>query len=218
MKLTTRTLNILKNFASINSGLMLVPGKEQSTISSPSKAILVKAILDDDFPVEFTIYDLNQFLGIVTTLNDPDLTFTEKNVSVKDDNLTFTYNKCAPTMIVTPPRKELELDKVDVAFYLPNTILSKLLKIGAMTSLPHLSVLGKDGDILMQAHERSNDTSNFGWSKLGEFAGPNFTATFKTENIKLLPDDYRVELQVGKFAKFVNTAGNLTYFIALESK
>ena len=61
-------------------------------------------------------------------------------------------------------------------------------------------------------------TSNHGSVKIGEYAGADFTATFKTENLKLLPDDYNVELQKNAFAKFVNTAGNLKYFIALETK
>jgi hypothetical protein len=217
MKLSDRTLSVLKNFASINAGVLLKQGSLQKTISSPSKSILVEAILDDDLPVDFGIYDLNQFLGIVTTLTDPELQFGENEVSLSDSNFTFTYRACPANLIVFPPDKELVLKSIDVSFELNNNILTKLLKIAAMTSLPHLSVLGRGGELLLQAHERTNDTSNLGWTKLGEYTGKDFIATFKTENLKLLPDDYDVELQINAFAKFVNKAKNLKYFIALES-
>lgn len=217
MKLSDKTLAILKNFASINAGVLLLQGKNQKTISG-EKSILVEATIDDELPTQFGIYDLNQFLGIVTTLKDCDLTFSDEDVSLSDGDFTFTYRACSPNLIVTPPAKELALKEVSVSFELPNATLSKLLKMASMTSLPHLSVLGKNGELLLQAHERSNDTSNLGWTKLGDYAGKDFTATFKTENLKLLPDDYDVELQIGAFAKFENKARNLKYFIALEAK
>jgi hypothetical protein len=87
-----------------------------------------------------------------------------------------------------------------------------------MISLPNLSVIGKEGALLLKIHEKANDTSNDGVQKIGDYAGKDFTATFKTENLKLLPDDYNVEIQAGAFAKFVNVNGNLKYFIALETK
>jgi hypothetical protein len=217
MKLSDKTLAVLKNFASINGGVVLHAGKKQKTIS-PEKSILVEATLDDDLPEEFGIYDLNQFLGIATTLKDPELTFKNDNVSLNDGEFTFTYRACSPNLIITPPDKELVLKNVSVTFNLTNAILTKLLKMASMTSLPHLSVVGKNGDLLLQTHERSNDTSNLGWIKIGDYAGKNFTATFKTDNLKLLPDDYDVELQVDAFAKFVNKSGNLKYWIALETK
>lgn len=217
MKLSDKTLAVLKNFASINAGVLLLEGKTQKTISG-EKSILVEATIDDELPTQFGIYDLNQFLGIVTTLKDCDLKFSDEDVSLSDGDFTFTYRACSPNLIVTPPAKELVLKEVSVSFELPNATLSKLLKMASMTSLPHLSVLGKNGELLLQAHERSNDTSNLGWTKLGDYAGKDFTATFKTENLKLLPDDYDVELQIGAFAKFENKARNLKYFIALEAK
>ena len=87
-----------------------------------------------------------------------------------------------------------------------------------MINLPNLSVVGKDGELLLKIHERANDTSNDGIMKIGDYAGKDFIATFKTENLKLLPDDYNVEIQAGAFAKFVNQNNTLIYFIALESK
>lgn len=217
MKLSENSLAVLKNFASINSGVVLNKGKVQKSIS-PEKSILVEATLEDEIPSKFGIYDLNQFLGNVTTLKNPELTFTNENVTLDDGDLALTYHACSPNLIITPPEKELVLKTVDVSFALPNATLSKLLKVATMNSLPNLTVIGKDGELRLKIHEKANDTSNHGSVKIGDYAGADFAATFKTENLKLLPDDYNVEVQKNAFAKFVNVNKTLTYFIALETK
>ena len=217
MKLSENTLSVLKNFASINSGVVLNNGKVQKTIS-PEKSILVEAILEDDIPSKFGIYDLNQFLGNVTTLRNPELTFTNEDVTLDDGDLALTYHACSPNLIISPPEKELVLKTVDVTFSLPNATLQKLLKVATMNNLPNLTVVGKDGELRLKIHERANDTSNHGSVKIGDYAGQDFTASFKTDNLKLLPNDYNVEIQKGAFAKFENAAKTLKYFIALETK
>jgi hypothetical protein len=215
MNLSEHTLSVLKNFASINSGVVLKPGKSQKTISA-EKSILVEAKLEDDIPSEFGIYDLNQFLGILTTLKNPEVTFGENTVNLNDGELSVTYRGCSSNLIITPPNKELKLENVTTKFSLSNATLQKLIKVATMISLPNLSVIGKDGSLLLKIHEKANDTSNDGVQKIGDYAGKDFIATFNKDNLKLLPDDYEVEVQVGAFAKFVNVKGNLTYFIALE--
>ena len=217
MKLSENTLAVLKNFASINSGVVLAAGTAQRTIS-PEKSILVEATLDDDIPTQFGIYDLNQFLGNLTTLRNPELSFNKDTVTLDDGELSFEYRACSANLIITPPEKELVLKSVDVTFALPNDTLQKLLKVATMNSLPNLSVVGKNGELLLKIHERANDTSNSGTIKIGEYAGQDFTASFKTDNLKLLPNDYTVEIQKGAFAKFENAAKTLKYFIALETK
>ena len=217
MKLSENTLAVLKNFASINSGVVLKKGNTQKTIS-PEKSILVEATLEDNLNTDFGIYDLNQFLGNVTTLKNPELSFTKESVTLDDGDFALNYLACSPSLIISPPDKELALKTVDCKFALTNATLQKLLKIATMNSLPNLTVVGKDGELRLKIHEKANDTSNHGSVKIGDYAGEDFVATFKTENLKLLPDDYNVELQKGAFAKFVNVAGNLKYFIAQETK
>ena len=202
MKLSENTLTILKNFAAINSGVVLSPGKKQRTIS-PEKSILVEAILDDDIPSEFGIYDLNQFLGIFTFLKNPEITFGGNQVVLDDGELKFTYRGCSTNLIITTD-KELVLKNITTKFSLANATSQKLIRIATLSNLPNLSVVGKDGDLLLKIHEKASDTSNDGVQKIGDYAGQDFVASFKTENLKLLPDDYNVEIQAGAFAKFVN--------------
>ena len=217
MKLSENTLAVLKNFASINSGVVLSSGASQRTIS-PEKSILVEATIDDDIPTQFGIYDLNQFLGNLTTLRNPELTFSKEGVVLDDGELSFEYRACSANLIITPPEKELVLKSVDVTFFLPNDTLQKLIKVATMNGLPNLSVVGKNGQLLLKIHERANDTSNSGTIQIGDYAGQDFTASFKTDNLKLLPNDYNVEIQKGAFAKFENASNTLKYFIALETK
>lgn len=217
MKLSENTLAVLKNFASINSGVVLKKGNTQKTIS-PEKSILVEATLEDTLGSDFGIYDLNQFLGNVTTLKNPELTFTKDDVTLDDGDLALTYHACSPNLIISPPDKELALKTVDCKFSLTNPVLQKLLKVATMNSLPNLTVVGKDGELRLKIHEKANDTSNHGSIKIGDYAGEDFIATFKTENLKLLPMDYDVELQKGAFARFISQDNKLKYFIALETR
>lgn len=217
MKLSDNTLSVLKNFSSINSGVVLKPGKTQKTISS-QKSILVEATIEDDIPNELGIYDLNQFLSVITSLKNPELTFDKDVIILNDGELSVTYRGCSANLIITPPEKELVLKDITTKFSLPNATLQKLLKVATMINLPNLSVIGKDGELLLKIHEKANDTSNDGIMKIGEYAGKDFSATFKTENLKLLPDDYNVDLKEGAFAKFINHKNTLTYSIAVEGK
>jgi hypothetical protein len=217
MKLSENTLTILKNFASINSGVVLKPGQTQKTIS-PEKSILAEATLEDDIPMEIGIYDLNQFLGIITTLKNPEVTFAKDQIVLDDGELSVTYRGCSANLIITPPEKELVLKDITTKFSLANATSQKLIKVATMINLPNLSVIGKNGELLLKIHERTNDTSNDGVQKIGDYAGKDFLATFKTDNLKLIPDDYNVEIQAGAFAKFVNHKDTTTYFIALETK
>ena len=174
MKLSENTLSVLKNFASINGGVVLSSGKVQKTIS-PEKSILVEATVDDDIPTQFGIYDLNQFLGNLTTLRNPELTFSKDAVKLDDGELSFDYRACSANLIITPPDKELVLKSVDVTFSLPNVTLQKLIKVATMNNLPNLSVVGKNGELLLKIHERANDTSNSGTIKIGDYAGKDLS-------------------------------------------
>ena len=221
MKISENTLSVLKNFSAINSGLVLQKGNVQKTIS-PEKSILVEVEIEDAIPGQFGIYDLNQFLGNVSTLGNPDLIFTENSVMMNDGDIAFNYYSCSPNLIVSPPDKELKLKQTDVSFTLTNAIFTKLLRLASMNNLTHLSVVGKNGEIRLQTHEKANDTSNSASIKLNDYKGTDFMASFKVDNIKLVPGDYDVEIQLGAFAKFSATSGafknKIKYFIALETK
>jgi hypothetical protein len=154
----------------------------------------------------------------VTTLNNPELEFTTDSVIMSDNDISMNFYSCATNLIVSPPDKELVMKQIDVSFTLTNAVLTKLLRLSSMNSLPNLSVIGKNGEIRLQTHEKANDTSNFASIKLNDYNGEDFSVSFKTENIKLLADDYDVEIMIGGFAKFTAKNKKLKYWIAVETK
>lgn len=218
MKLTEETLSVMKNFANINSGVVLRKGNVQKTMS-PEQTILVEATLSDAFPETFGIYDLNQFLGNVTTLNAPSLKFSDNSVKMTDDDVELTYSACSPSLIIAPPEgKDLVMGSPDVTFTLSKAALQKILKISAMNSLPNISIIGSSDGLFIQSHELKNDTSNSARMRLDDYSGNDFSISFKTDNLKMISDNYNVQIKIGGFSCWTNTSGTLKYFIAMEKK
>lgn len=217
MKLSENTLSILKNFSTINSGIVLKQGKKQRTMS-PDKTILAEVNLEDDIGADFGIYDLPQFLGNISTLGNPDLQFNSNHVVMNDGTLKLNYYSCSPTLITSPPDKNLDMKSVDVKFILTSANMQKLLRLAAMNAMPNLTVVGKDGKLLLKTHEKENDTSNYASMEIGEHSGEDFEKSFKTENLKMIADDYDVSITFQGFALFESKNKPLKYFVALEAK
>lgn len=219
MKLSENMMNTMKNFSTINASLVLKRGKIQRSMSS-DKSVLVEAEFEDDIPKEFGIYDLNQFLGNITTMNAPNLSFADTSVTMNDGEVELVYYSCSPNLIVSPPDKELVMKNVDVEFSLTSNLLQKLLKLATMNNFPNLSIIGKNGKFHANCHDVKNDTSNSLRTSLslGDYNGNDFIATFKVENIKIIPDDYNIEVMLAGFAKFTSKNHKLKYYIALENK
>jgi hypothetical protein len=215
MKLNENTLTTLKNFATINSSLYLQAGNQQKTINS-DKTVLGEAIIQDSFPVSFGIYDLPQFLANVSTLNNPDIDFKEKHLTMSDGSVRLSYYYCSPSIINVPPTKTLEIVKPDVNFFLAYTDFQKLIKIASLNNMPNLSVVGKNNEILLKTHEKYNDSSNFANLKIADYSGKDFDISFQISNLKMLPDDYNVAINLAGFALFENKNKTLKYFVALE--
>lgn len=218
MKLSEKTLTVLKNFASINSGVVLQRGKTQKTIH-PEQTVLVEAIIEDDIPEKLGIYDLNQFLGNITTLGNPDLTFTADSIIMNDGQIELNYYNCSTNLIISPPDgKELVMKNPDIKFSLSNLSLQKLLKVSAMNNLPNITVQGKAGGIYLKSHELKNDTSNHASMRIADYQGEDFSVSFKTDNLRMIPDDYDVQIKIGGFSFWTNASNTLKYFIAMEKR
>lgn len=217
MKLSEDLLSAMKHFSSINSSIVLKKGNIQKSMS-PDKTILVEAEFPDSFPVDFGVYDLNQFLGNITTLNDPDLAFNTKTVVMNDGQMKLEYYSCSPNLIISPPDKELIMKNVDATFVMTNSVLQKMIKLATMNSLPHISINGKSGMLVATASDKKNDSSNTVTAELGSYTGDDFDVAFKVDNLKMVPDDYDVDIAISGFAKFVSKTRKLKYYVAMESK
>ena len=160
MKLSDKTLNILKNFAGINNSILVKQGTQLRTISV-AKNILAEAAIEEDFPRDFAVYDLNQFLNGLSLHQDPDLDFSpESYISIKEGKRRVKYFYADPNVIVSPPDKEITLPSDDIHFQLDSTALEKLLKAAAVYQLPDLSAVGEAGVVKLVVRDKKNDTSN----------------------------------------------------------
>lgn len=215
MKLSSETITILKNFASINQSILVKSGSKLRTISV-MKNILAEAEVKEVFPKDFAIYDLNQFLNGLGLHQDPDLDFENNSyIVIREGKRRVKYFFADPEVIVTPPDKELELPSQDVCFQLEHSQLDKLIKAAAVYQLPDFSAVGEAGVIRLVVRDKKNDTSNEFSIIVGETQN-EFTFNFKVENIKIIPGTYDVVVSKKLLSKFSNERYNLNYYIALE--
>jgi len=215
MKLSEKTISILQNFASINQSVLVKKGSALRTISV-MKNILAEAQVTEDFPREFAIYDLNQFLNGLKLYKDPELDFTHDSyVLIKEGNRKIKYFYADPSVIISPPDKNISLPSEDVCFQLEHAVLDKLIKASGVFQLFDLSAIGEDGTIRLVVRDKKNDTSNEYSVVVGE-TDVDFTFNFKVENIKIVPGAYDVVISSKLLSRFTNQNHDIEYFIALE--
>ena len=215
MKLSDKTLSLLKNFSSINQSILFKEGNKLRTISV-MKNILAEATIPEDIPKDFGIYDLNQFLNGLGLHNSPELDFkNEGYVFIREGKMRSKYFFADPNVIVTPPEKAINLPSEDACFELNTDQMEKLLKAAAVYQLPDLSAIGEAGVVKLVVRDKKNETSNSFSVNVGE-TNSEFAFNFKVENIKILPGTYEVVVSQKLLSRFTSKNQDLTYYIALE--
>jgi len=217
MKINQNTLDILKNFSEINTNILIKPGTELSTIST-MRNIFAKATIAEAFDSEFGIYDLNEFLAVVSSLNKPELNLQDKfmTISAEGSKSKVKYFYSDPSVIVSPT-KEVNMPEADVTFSLSQANLTQLQKMAAILKTPDLALEGtKGGDIVLKVCDKKNDTSNNFDIVVGENATADYTFYFKVENMKMISGDYDVSVSSKSISHFKNTKLPIEYWIALE--
>lgn len=215
MKLSENTLNVLKNFASINPGLVVKPGSSLRTISS-NKAILAEAVVEETFPNEFGIYDLNKMLGIVSHSKTGAEVEFEKDFLVCRSVGKVRLRYTPATLILTPPNKNINIPAYDVKFKLSAEVLSWIFSTASILKCPNIVVKcdGKGQDINIWAMDVKGEIVDDASVKVEGTSDVSFQAVLKVENLKVLPGAYDVEVSSVGVSKFTNK--NVTYWIAIE--
>ena len=216
MKISDTTKSVLKNFADINQNLLVQPGQELKTIST-MKNILAKAKIEEEFTSEFGIYDLSEFLGVLSLFKRPTFSFEEKNIGIAEDGTSTKTNYffSDPAVLVTP-QKDIKMPECEVNFVLTHADLANVKKAAAVMQLPDISVHSDTGDIMLTATDKKNDTSNNYSVKVGDDATDKFDFHFKTENLKLIEGDYDVAISSKNISHFKHKSKEIEYWIALE--
>jgi hypothetical protein len=193
MKISNNTLDILKNFSEINQSVLIKTGKKLKTVST-LKNILAHAEVEEDFPQDFAIYQLNEFIGVLSTMNDPDLTFHDKYVMLSQENGACTKYFYAEPSVVVSPEKDIKMPSEEINFTLTENQYNDLLKMSSILQLNDILVKGcpKSNGIYIAVTNKKNDTSNDYSVKVGEGVDEPFKMYFKTENLKMVVGDYDV--------------------------
>jgi hypothetical protein len=217
MQLNKVTHDILKNFSEINTNILIKPGSELNTIST-MRNIFAKATITETFDNEFGIYDLNEFLSVVSSLDKPSLTLKDKymTISTEGSKSKAKYFYSDPSVIVSP-QKDVTMPESDVTFSLSESNLAQLQKMAAILKAPDLALVGvKGGDVVLKVCDKKNDTSNKFDIVVGENATADYTFYFKVENLKMMAGDYDVAVSSRSISHFKNTKLPIQYWIALE--
>ncbi|MBT9159536.1 MAG: hypothetical protein DDT26_00795 [Dehalococcoidia bacterium] len=217
MKLSSKTLAVLSNFASINQSILIKPGNVLRTIH-PQKTILAEATVDETFPVECAIYDLRALLGAINLLKDPEIDFQDKYIKITSGGNAIKFYYASPDLVVAPPSKKITLPSSDVELSITETQLGVLYKAMAALGVPELLVEGKSGNaVVIAVTDTRSETSNRYDVVADETADANFRVIFKTENLKLLPGDYDVAISKQRISLFKNATTAVTYYVAVEA-
>jgi hypothetical protein len=214
MKISDNTKDVLKNFSTINSGIRVKQGNKLETISN-MKNILAVATVSESFPTNFSIYNLPEFLGATSLMEDPDFNFGETSLSIADNNSKLAYFYASEGMVVAPD-KMITMPDAEIEFAVTSTLLNDLQKASSVLGVNDL-VLGSDGtSISLTVCDKKNPTSNTFSRVVGEGDGTTFSMNFKIENLKVLTGNYNVSVSSKGISHFVNSDIDLEYFIALE--
>jgi len=219
MKLSKHTLNMLKNFSDINMSIEIKKGNVLRTVSV-QKNILAQAELEDEFPKDFAIYELNRFLGAVSLFDDPELEFNAKSVNIGTTKHSADYVYCDPSMIVTPPENNISFPDPEVKFTLTQDSLSQVMRASNVLGTPEIAIEGgphPNDSIRIKALDVNNDSTDTFQVVLDEKSGHTFRFVFKTENMKMIPGNYDIEISSKGISHFSLQGTELQYWIATES-
>ena len=210
MKLSEHTVDVLKNFASINQNLVIKEGSTLTTMSA-MKNIVAKAEVEESFDKEVAIYDLNEFLASISLFTNPVLEFNEGFVTIKEENnpknsLKYFYSDPS---VVTSPNKTITMPSKEVSF--------KLKRAAGVIGAPDLVLEKKSADVFLTVKDKKNDTANTFSIDVDTVAdGSDFKFFFKVENLKLMDGDYDVDISSKNISHLASSNKDVEYWVALE--
>lgn len=216
MKFSERTLTILKSFSTINKSILMEPGNVLKTVT-PEKTLVASATIPDQIPSQACVYDLSRFLSILSLYKDPDVEFEDKYFMIKDGKQRTKYVYADVSMIHAAPQKDIQLPSADVVVDVSWEDLQSVIKAAGVLQFGEIAFVGEDGKIFLKAIDGNNANSDDYGVEIGT-TSDEFKIIVKTDNLKLLPQDYNVTLCAKGISEFKSSDGDVKYFIAIDTK
>lgn len=211
MKLSNETIEILKNFATINPSLMVRKGNILRTVTA-NKTVMASATLKETFPTEFGIHDLTRLIMVLSAYDNPTIDFESGYIKISDGPSDTKYHHSAAETVTQPPSKDVELPDIDANFTITNQALVKVIRLSNGLGLPNIVLHGNGGKSYLTGTnvlEEGADSTSY---EVGT-ADKNYRAVFDVEHMKMLFRDYNVKVSAG-VAYFESTQGDVRYWVA----
>lgn len=220
MKLSSNTMNVLKNFATINEGIFVKPGNVIETISK-QKNILAKAELSEQFDKEFGIHDLNNFLAQLTLSKDasPEIEIEDKNIIIKSlsGRSSTKYRKASKETILTPPDKKVNMDNSEINFTIQSADFEWISRVASALGSPNIAFVSDGENLNVETFDMKDDASHVNSTNIGKGQGKKYRMVFSSENLKLIPGAYTVTISSKGIGHFKNTNLPVEYWITTET-
>ena len=211
MKLSKRTQAILKNFAGINQSIVINPGNVLQTISNV-KDVFAKATIEETFETKVSIYDVNEFLGVLSLFEDPELEFTANSVKLSQGNMTQTYYYADSSVITQPPEKGVSLPSVEVNASLTREQMMSLVKAAGLNDATSLTFT--DGNVKVW-NSQSPNANTFQITGVSDTEA-SYELSIAVEKLKMVADDYDIEICAKGLSHFSGKQNSIEYFVALQ--
>lgn len=214
MKFSERTLTILKSFSTINKSILMKEGNVLKTVT-PEKTLVATATIPDQIPSQACVYDLSRFLSILGLYKDPDVEFHDKYFIIQNGKQRTKYVYADISMIHAAPEKDIQLPSADVEVAVSWEDLQSVIKAAGVLQFSEVAFVGQEGKIYLKAIDGNNDNSDDYGVEIGT-TSDEFKIIIKTDNLKLLPQDYQVTLCAKGISEFKSEG--VTYFVAIDTK
>lgn len=222
MKISNKTLSLLQSFAQISSNLLVKPGKKLATRNAVN-SIQARAVVDETFPQQFAIYDLNQLLSLISVSQNPDIDFGDKSLTIRSENggeIEYFY---ADESLITAPNENAPTLEDIYTFKMTGNDIQTIIKTASIVSATMLNIVSEKGKVTLSINDPKNSTSHSYKKPLGD-ADVSFNVKMAIDSFKVVPDEYNVRVAhaVAKTGKvlvffFEATGSDLTYLIAADS-
>lgn len=219
MELSKETIKILKTCNGINPTIAFKKGNIIRN-ASPNGYVLFKALIEEEFPIDFQLYDLGKFINSISLFGNPFLDFKEDYVAIKNSTSQIRNYYCHPEILgkyFDLTGKDINIETPIAEFELSSDHITKIYR--------SMSILGLDCMRIMTTPEKDVNVR-----VLARDAGTMedytvHTFTKATEDISLdiimdchqftlIPTDYIVKVGNGNVIEFHSSEYNMTYWVA----
>jgi len=218
MKISSDTLQVLKNFATINESIVVEKGKVLKTIAV-SKIMQSVAKVKENFPKQFGIYDLPELLGAISLFENPDFTFGEKAVIISEGKSKIQYFYGSQAGIIAPEKEVKFPAKFEISAEISKEQIDQLMKAASVLNVEYIALTSDGKSVLLSVFNKSNDnsTGNSYSIRIAKGDGSKFRQIWAAEHLKIIPENYDLRIKANRISEFKSTDSDLTYWIALDT-